>query len=149
MSVLKVKAHPFWGWVCIGVGLFPILVVTGVLDIEQTEPNAPTWVVIITGMVFVLAGMMILAGQHSRFTAWSAVLLCTCFGVVGAWVSLASPGEGFSGGIPFASQSFNIVLARWMFGIGALISFAMAVYAFRQLRFEQPSQYQEPGQEDD
>jgi hypothetical protein len=126
------KAHPFWGWLCIALGLFPILVVTGVFDFGQADANAPAWVIIITGMVFVLAGSMILAGQHSRFTAWCAVLLCACFGVVGAWVSLAAPGEGFSGGIPFAPDSFNIALARWVFGMGAGISFLIAFFAFRQ-----------------
>jgi len=126
------KAHPFWGWLCIVLGLFPILMVTGVLDIGESEANAPAWVIIVTGMVFVLAGLMILAGQQSRFTAFCAALLCGCFGLVGAWVALAAPGEGFSGGIPFAPESFNVMLARWMFGIGALISFTISIFAFRQ-----------------
>lgn len=125
------KAHPFWGWLCIAFGLFPILMVTGVIDLAQSEANAPNWVIVVAGTVFILAGLMILSGQQSRFTSFCAILLCACFGIVGAWVALAAPGDGFSGGVPFAPREFNIALARWVFGVGSLISFAIAILAFR------------------
>lgn len=30
------KAHPFWGWLCIALGLFPMLLVTGVLEMGKS-----------------------------------------------------------------------------------------------------------------
>jgi hypothetical protein len=137
------KAHPFWGWLCITLGLFPILMMSGVLELDQSEANAPVWVIVIAGVVFVLAGLMILTGQQSRFTSFCAVLLCACFGLVGAWVSFAAPGDGFSGGIPFAPREFNIALARWVFGIGSLMSFGIAYFAFTQIGHKLPAQNQE------
>lgn len=128
------KAHPFFGWLCVAMGLFPILMATDVIRFGQSEANAPVWVIVVSGLVFVLAGLMILAGQKSRITAFCAILLCACFGIVGAWVALAAPGDGFSGGVPFAPKAFNIALARWVFGIGSLISFAITIFAFRQFR---------------
>jgi hypothetical protein len=54
------------------------------------------------------------------------------FGVMGIWVSLFSSSEGFSGGLPFLSQDLNILIGRCLFGLGAIISFALSAWAFRR-----------------
>jgi hypothetical protein len=71
-------------------------------------------------------------GRRSRANELMAAMLLLLFGAVGAWVSLFSPSEGFSGGIPFVPYESNVTLARVMFGIGALICFALSIWAFRR-----------------
>lgn len=93
---------------------------------------APMWVVALCGIVFLIAGCMIFLATHSRASDMLAAILCLLFGIVGTWVSLLSPSEGFSGGIPLLSQESNVTLGRWMFGGGAVICFAISAYAFRR-----------------
>jgi len=130
-------AHPFFGWLCIVMGLIPVLIALGVIKPDPSNVHAPMWVVAVGGTIFILAGFMILLGQRSRFTNLLASLLCACFGCVGAWISLFAPPQDFSGGIPFMPDAFNLILARWIFGLGAAMSFAISIFAFRQ--FYNPS----------
>jgi len=90
------------------------------------------WVVAMAGLMFVIGGAMILIGEHSWANDLLAGILGLLFGIVFTWVSLFSPGEGFSGGVPLLSGESNVTLGRWMFGIGALMCFAVSGYAFRR-----------------
>ena len=95
--------------------------------------HAPLWVIFLCGVVFLLGGAMLLVDRNSKFNALCASLLLLVMGVIGAWVALLGPAAGFSGGIPFLPQAYNVTLARWVFGLGALVSFMMLVYAIRSL----------------
>lgn len=127
------------GLVCIALGCYPLSIALGFLPIDEAKMMAPMWVVAMSGVVFIIAGGMILLGNHSWANDLLAGILCLLFGVMGAWVSLFSASEGFSGGVPLLGHESNVTLARWMFGIGALISFAISAYAFR--RAYQSSRY--------
>jgi hypothetical protein len=126
------KAPPGFAWLCIIIGVFPLLISLGVIDPDRTGVHAPMWVLALSGMVFVIAGLMMLVGRNSRFNNLLAALLCMNFGTLGAWVALFAPAEGFSGGIPLLSDSFNLALGRWVFGIGAALCFLVAFIALRQ-----------------
>lgn len=117
---------------CIVLGALPLSVALGLISVSEGQIHAPMWVVALSGIVFMIAGCMILLGNHSRANDVLAGVLCLLFGIVGIWVSLFSPDEGFSGGVPLLSNAANITLARWVFGGGALICFAISVYAFRR-----------------
>ncbi len=93
---------------------------------------APMWVVASSGIVFLIAGCMIFLANHSWANDLLAGILCLLFATIGAWVSLFSASEGFSGGLWFLSKDANASLGRWVFGMGALISFAISAYAFRR-----------------
>ena len=84
------------------------------------------------GLAFVIAGAMILLANHSWANDLLAGVLCLLFGITGTWVSLFSSSEGFSGGSPLLSDESNVMLGRWLFGIGALMCFAISAYAFRR-----------------
>jgi len=127
------------GLVCIALGCYPLSIALGFLPIDEAKMMAPMWVVAMSGIMFIIAGGMILLGNHSWANDLLAGILCLLFGVMGAWVSLFSASEGFSGGVPLLGHESNVTLARWMFGIGALISFAISAYAFR--RAYQSSRY--------
>lgn len=127
------------GLLCIALGFYPLSIALGLLPVDEVKVMAPMWVIALSGIVFVIAGGMILLGNHSWANDLLAGILCLLFGIMGTWVSLFSSSEGFSGGVPLLSPESNVTLGRWMFGIGALLSFAISAYAFR--RAYQSSRY--------
>jgi len=120
------------GLMCIVLGVLPLCIALGLIPVDEADVLAPMWVVALSGIVFLIGGCMIFLGNDSWENDLLAGLLCMVFGVVGTWVSLFSPGEGFSGGVPLLSNEANVTLGRWVFGGGALICFAISVYAFRR-----------------
>jgi hypothetical protein len=121
-----------WGLFCIAVGCYPIAVALGLLPVDEARLMAPMWAVAMAGFMFVVAGAMILIGNHRWANDLLAGILTLLFGIMGTWTSLFSPSEGFSGGIALLSDESNVTLGRWMFGIGALMCFAVSAYAFRR-----------------
>tara|TARA_R110002167_G_scaffold149732_1_gene343153 strand:+ start:347 stop:760 length:414 start_codon:yes stop_codon:yes gene_type:complete len=124
--------NPGWGWICILLGLYPIAIAAGILEVDPDKLHAPPWVLALCGLVFIIAGCMALLGQHGRVNDSLAALILLAFALVGVWVSLFSSAEGFSGGLPFVSQEMNILLQRCIFGLGALICLSLFVYAVRR-----------------
>ena len=123
---------------CLAIGAAIMLVAAGIINVAADSIHAPLWVLGLCGLVFLLGGLMIFAGAKSRFNALGAALMCGSFGLVGAWVTFFSPDNSITGGLPFLSQATNATIGRWMFGTGALISFAIAWVALRQfLRWNQ------------
>ena len=106
---------------------------TELLPADAAMLRAPMWVIFLCGVVFVLGGAMLLVDRNSRLNALCASLLLLVMGVIGAWVALLGPAAGFSGGIAFLPHAYNVTLARWVFGLGALVSFMMLAYALRTL----------------
>jgi hypothetical protein len=127
------------GLACIALGCYPLSISLGILPVDEAKVMAPAWVVAMSGIVFVIAGGMILLGNRSWANDLLAGILCLLFGIMGTWVSLFSASEGFSGGMPLLPHESNVTLGRWMFGIGALVCFAISAYAFR--RAYQSSRY--------
>ena len=126
------REHPFWGILCIFFGLFPILVVTGFIPFGQSEINAPGWVIFVVGSMFMLGGVAIMIGHSSPLNDLIGSLLCACFGVAAAWVSLRGSDNGFSGGIPLVPDQFNVMLGRVLFALGAALSFLISIFSFRR-----------------
>ena len=116
-------------------GLIIIALSLDLLPVDDSMFGAPVWVVGIAGSIFTITGLMILLGEKSKINNLLAAFLLTGMGLIGGWVGLFGSDEGFSGGIPFLPETVNISLARSLFGMGALICFLMAAYAFK-LQFE-------------
>ena len=119
---------------CVVSGGLLILVALGVISTSPGQRHAPDFVIAIAGAAFVIAGCMVLVGRQSRFNDLLAAILCLLFGATGAWVAIYSPSEGFSGGIPLISNEANVRLARWVFGVGSLVCFAISAWAFKRYR---------------
>jgi hypothetical protein len=128
---LSGRARFVYGVFCILLGCYPIALALGIIPINQAGLTSPRSVIGGAGLAFVVAGFMILLAQHSRANNFLAGLLLLLFSAMGTWVALFSSDAGFSGGLPFLSAELNILIGRWVFGIGALICFALCVYAFR------------------
>ncbi len=129
---LSRRARIVYGIGCLALGCYPIAMALGYIPIDQAELAAPRWVIAGAGLAFVIAGFMILLANHSRANDLLAGVLLLLFCVMGTWVSLVSSDEGISGGLPFLPRELNVLVGRWVFGLGALISFALCIYAFRR-----------------
>jgi hypothetical protein len=129
---LGTRARLIYGIGCVVLGCYPIAIALGLIPADDVELTVPRWIIAGAGLTFVIAGLMILFADHSRANDMLAGVLLLLFGALGTWVSVLSSGEGFSGGLPFLSPKLNIVVGRWVFGFGALICFALSVYAFRR-----------------
>jgi hypothetical protein len=122
--------------VMICCGGFILLIASGVVP-AQSANDTPMWVVGLAGVVFVIAGVMIMLRNYSRLLDLFAALILASFAIIGGWVAFFGSAEGFSGGIPFLPHDMNVSLARSLFGFGAFLCCAMFVYALR--RFVSPS----------
>jgi hypothetical protein len=120
------------GVVCVALGCYPLSIALGVFPVGNARAAAPMWVVGLSGFVFLIGGCMLILAEHARVNDLLAGVLCMIFAVIGAWVSLFGPGEAFSGGLTFLSHEQSVLLGRWVFGFGALISVSIAIYAFRR-----------------
>lgn len=132
----KSESPVFLGWVCIAVSLIPIArglrLFPALLPVHSGD--APDWVILVAGVVFVISGLMILVGQaNERLNHFLAALFTAAMGACGIWVSVLSPDEGMSGGLFFLSRAQNIFVARCVFGFGAAVSFLLCSYAIKQL----------------
>ncbi len=130
---MRRSRHTRWfvGLPCIALGLLPIFIALGWIPVAATSLHAPMWILALCGGIVLIAGMMVVLGNQSRANDLLAGVICLLFGINGAWIALLGPAEGFSGGLPILSGAANTTLGRWVFGIGALMCFAIAAYAFR------------------
>ena len=117
---------------CLALGGFLVLVACGLIEDDPTKRHAPDLIIALSGSVFIIAGIMMLVGRQSRVNDLLAAILCTTFGIIGAWVAIYGTSEGFSGGIPLISDEANIRLARGVFGLGSLLCFAISGWAFKR-----------------
>ena len=124
---------PVWvAWICFAAALLLLGVAIGVVPDSDTDATSPPWILSIVALVLFVLGCMVLFGHNKRVNDVLAGIVCLGFAAVGAWVSLVAPPEGISGGIPFLSRETNTALGRGVFGLGAIMSLMVAVYAFRR-----------------
>lgn len=123
------------GWLFIAIGLTVIALSLNLLPVVDSVFGAPKWIVGIAGSIFAIAGLIMLLGEKSKINNLLAGCLLAGLGLIGGWVGLFGSDEGFSGGLPFLPETVNISLARSIFGMGALICFLLAAYAFK-LQYE-------------
>lgn len=112
-------------------GVFPLGIALGVFHPDPSTIHAPLWVLGMCGAVFVMAGILMLMNEKSVLSGIFGGILCLCFAAIGGWVALYAPSEGFDGGVPLLPDAANSTIARLLFGSGALMSFAIAIAAFR------------------
>lgn len=92
--------------------------------------NAPDWLIALGGYLFIGCGLLLLKlGQLiTHFIAGATVL---AFTAVFAWVSLFGEAEHFSPGPSWLSDETNLLTARILFGLAALLGAAIFIYAMR------------------
>lgn len=125
------------GAFCMLAGVLPILVVVDWLPVDPASIHAPSWVLLVIGAVFIIAGLMVIVGLRSRLNDALAAILLIGFAALGFWAAFGADADTMTGGIPFVSRETNASIGKWLFAIGAIMSGGMAVYAIkRALRTE-------------
>ena len=117
--------------VAIACGGYALLAASGVLPV-QIANNTPVWVIGLVGVIFVIAGVMIFLRNYSRVLDLFAAIILASFTLIAAWITFHASSEGFSGGIPFLPSDMNVSVARFMFGLGALLCFGGFLYALKR-----------------
>lgn len=74
--------------VCFLVGLFLSLEGSGLIQITEHEENAPGPIIVLAGIIFILAGIMILVGKKEKLNNLLASMLIFIMGLIGGWISL-------------------------------------------------------------
>lgn len=116
------------GIIALGAGFFP----------EALEgAHAPLWVIFAGGLVFVLAGVLLLIQGRSPDGVQSLLLnvLLTLFAAIPAWIALGGSDSGFSSSTTFAGNfrlgsKGHAGSGHIAFAIGALIMAAIAIAAW-------------------
>lgn len=88
--------HIFVALICIACGLLPVLVATGFIYPQPGSVHVPMRVLSLCGLVFVLAGLMLLNGQDSSVNDLLGAIICLCFGLTGLWVGIYGESDNFS-----------------------------------------------------
>ncbi|MEP1306490.1 MAG: hypothetical protein ABJK11_00495 [Balneola sp.] len=130
MKNSKTKLKLF-AWLFILTGLPFILISLEALPIDEATIHAPKWVIGICGFIFSLSGVMVLLGEKSPVNNLLGGVLVLSFGLVGGWVALFGDASGFSGGLGILTNDQNVAIARFVFGSGAVLCFAIAFYAIK------------------
>lgn len=118
------------GSLCIAAGLVPIARALHWIPPEAGANDAPDWVIFICGFVFEVAGLMLFVGdKNERLIDGLAAVFAAAMGIAALWVAVLSPSEGIGGGVPFVPRSLNVLIARSVFGFGALLSLLICKYA--------------------
>lgn len=92
--------------------------------------NAPDWIIALGGWIFVGCGLLLLKLPKfvTHLIAGGTVL---SFTAVFAWVALFGEAEHFSPGPSWLSDETNLLTARLLFGVVALLGAAIFVFALR------------------
>jgi hypothetical protein len=117
-----------------GAGVAIMLLALGVIPADPGKFHAPHWVVFIFGLMFFLAAVLMLIGQH-RFLhpaiyMFVAAIMSSALAAVFCWVTLWSTGP-FGGGFAIGPITLRMadssdIPARVMFGAVALIALVIA-----------------------
>lgn len=109
-----------------GLGLF----IASLPWIGKKIPPSHLWIVFAASGVFFIAGLQISFQFKGRASDFIGGLLFACFSAIGFFVAFTD--EPLRGGIPFIPASWNQTFGHGLFGFGAVLTGAAAIYAFRR-----------------
>ena len=105
-----------------GIGLTIILLAGDVVPTDSSDINAPRWVGGLAGGLFSATGVMILNnGRFKWISTLAGIYLISAFGLIFGWIALFGAAEGFGLNGRTRLNNFGVLLARFMFGGGAII----------------------------
>src|ERR1043166_1336533 len=112
------------GCVCLACAVF--ISCAALLDHKVTGNQRR--LMLIASSIFGLAGLPLLTAATGRFSAMLAGLACLGFSFLALFAAFTH--DKLSGGLPFIPEGWNRMLGYALFGFGALITGAMAIYFF-------------------
>lgn len=121
--------------VCIATGAAIAALAAGIIPADESKFHAPHWVVGACGLVFMLAGSMILmpAGMRRAQGLIGAVLL-SLFAAIPGWIAFGAGERVFGGGLSFGGITSathpNEMTGRIVFGAAAILVGLFAAYGW-------------------
>jgi len=109
------------GAVVVGIG-------AGVVPVDPGSVHAPGWVLAVCGALCALGGVAMLAHRWPVVRTAAVGVMWVAFGLIGGWVALFGQAEHYAGGIGLLPDWINILLARGLFGFGAVLCFGLFVW---------------------
>jgi hypothetical protein len=117
---------------CAAVGAALMLTAIGLIG-PSAAASAPPGVLGAVGLSFWVAGMMMLWSERRRvYYSLAAVLLFT-IGCLGLWFAMAGAKNSLGISNALASQSNVLVATRVIFGVGAIVCYALCARVLRRL----------------
>jgi len=111
------------------ISVYLFLEGSGITNISDGEQDAPGWILMLTGFVFMLTGIMILFRHKKNINNLLASLFAAVMGFIGGWVSLYGDEASLSGK-GMLGYIFDMPFERVAFGFGSILSFLISAYAF-------------------
>ncbi len=111
-------------------GAVILAVAAGLITLDPQSVHAPRWVIGLIGLVFLSGGIAVVAPAGNGIVRrLAAATIVIGMGAASAWVALFGSGDHMSGGLWFLPHYINVGIGRVMFGLGALMCFAIAAWA--------------------
>jgi hypothetical protein len=149
-----------WGLLTTGLGLYPLLIGTGMVDVEPKSVHGPLWIATCAGFIFALAGISLVIrgmtgvadsdGELPKTAPWwlrfgyylAGLAAVAALAAIGSWVAFGGGPRAFNMTVPFfATRDTGETIGRTVFGAGALMTWlfliAFAISGARKL-FGQP-----------
>jgi len=104
----------------------------GLLPEDYVVFEAPREVVFGAGAVSVVFGFMLFARDHRAADAVMTIVLLSVAAFTG-WLTFYAPEGTVERYLPFIPSSVNDALTRLLFGLGAVATVAIAIWALRRL----------------
>ena len=130
MSGDRTKDRLLVGLIGVGFGALTVLEAYGVTRLGRGTPDAPRWVMVLIGAMFIACGLVAWLGLPRGTSGLFASVIIASMGVVFGWIALFGDAGGFSGGTSVVAELSGFPLQRIAFGLGALFCFAGAAVAF-------------------
>jgi hypothetical protein len=119
-------------FLCLLGGIAACAASLGLLPEDYVVFEAPRRVVFGLGAVAVLLGFLLLARDHRASDAVMTIFLLSLAAFAG-WLTFYAPDGTIERYLPFLPSEVNDALARLLFGLGAVATFGIAIWAARRL----------------
>ncbi len=86
------------------------------------------WIIGLAGVLFTSAGVVVIAPSQA-IARIAAGILVVGLSAIFAWVALFGEAQYFSGGLSIFSNATEVMIARVLFGLVAILGIAIAVNA--------------------
>jgi len=121
-----------WGLLMISTGAAFLAASVGLIALAPSVSQPPRTILFLVSIIAITGGSLILIRGQTRGRDGLAGFMMLAFAAVGGWAAVWGPAQRISGGLPFLPPETNVVLARILFGAGALFCLALSAYAIRR-----------------
>jgi hypothetical protein len=123
-----------WGSLMMLTGAVFLAAYQGLIDLDLSVVQPPRVILLTVSVIAFAGGLLIIVRRETRLSELLAGALLFALAAVGGWAAIFGPADRISGGLGFLPPETNVVLARGVFGMGAIICLIMSAYAFRRSR---------------